>query len=586
MTDSGAETDRVTNLRKSARARMEREIRDLPEELTPDEVRTLVHELRTHQIELEIQNEELRRAQEELIESHDRYTHLYDFSPVGYATVSHNGMILEANLTLAEMVCVSRPELLKRPFSSLLVREDQDIFYQHRRAILESRQRDTCRLRMLRRDSEPFWVEMDTISVEAGDESDTRLRTAIMDITERKRAEEEKRVLERQMQYAQKLESLGVLAGGIAHDFNNILMAILGHVNLAEEEIAPTSPVRRNLQEIEKAVKRAADLARQMLAYSGRGRFVVERIDLGKLVEEMAQLLDVSISKKVVLKEDFAENLPAFFGDVTQIRQTIMNLITNASEAIGDQSGAIQLSTGTMYCDRACLADFNEELRADLDEPLPEGVYTYIEVVDSGCGMNAVTLEKIFDPFFTTKFKGRGLGLSAVLGIVRGHKGAVKIHSKVGKGTTIKILFPATEPGGGSIAVQSENGVEGNDWRGVGTVLVVDDEEMVRAVCEPMLERMGFQVLTVPDGREALRVIGEHAGEIVCVLLDLTMPVMDGEETFRELQRLHIDTPVVLCSGYNEQESTRRFIGQGLAGFIQKPFDMATLQAKLQEVLP
>jgi PAS domain S-box-containing protein len=589
MTDGGAEPGRITNLRKYARARMEREVRNLREDLTPEETRKLVHELRTHQIELEIQNEELRRAQEELIESRDRYTDLYDFAPVGYATVGKKGLILEANLTLAKMVCISRPELLNMPFSTFMVREDQDTYYRHRQEVLESHGRGTCRLRMLRRDSEPFWVEMDTIptEVEAGDKIDTRLRTAIMDITERKRAEEERLSLERQVQYAQKLESLGVLAGGIAHDFNNILMAILGNVNLALDGLSPTSLVRGNLLEIEKAVKRAADLARQMLAYAGRGRFVMERIDVGELVKEMAQLLEVSISKKVVLEENFAENLPAFHGDVTQIRQTIMNLITNASEAIGDRSGVIRLSTGAMYCDRAWLAGVNETLRAGLGEPLPEGVYTYIEVVDTGCGMDAVTLEKIFDPFFTTKFKGRGLGLSAVLGIVHGHKGAVKIRSAVGKGTTIRVLFPATERAEGSIAIQREDDEsEGNDWRGSGTVLVVDDEEMVRAVSEPMLERMGFQVLTVPDGREALKAMGEHAGEIVCMLLDLTMPVMDGKETLRQMRRLRFDTPVILCSGYNEPEATRHFLGQGLAGFLQKPFDMATLRATLQKVLP
>ncbi|MEN8758551.1 MAG: response regulator, partial [Desulfobacterales bacterium] len=411
------------------------------------------------------------------------------------------------------------------------------------------------------------------------------LTSTSIDITDRKRADEEKLALERQVWYAQKLESLGVLAGGIAHDFNNILMAILGNADLALDRLSPITPARANLQEIVRASKRAAELVKQMLAYSGKGRFVIEPIDTRGLIEEMAHLLEVSTSKKAVLKYNLAENLPTFDGDVTQIRQIIMNLITNASEAIGDKSGVITLSTGAMDCDRVYLNDVNEVLRASLDEPLPEGVYTFFEVADTGCGMDANTIEKIFDPFFTTKFTGRGLGMSAVLGIVCGHKGALKIYSELGKGTTFKVLFPANELSDNGFAVRRDDETEGKGWRGSGTVLVADDEETVCAVGKQMLERMGFSVLAASDGREALKVYRENTDEIVCVLLDLTMPYMDGEEAFRAMQRLHPDVTVILCSGYNEQDATQRFAGKGLAGFIQKPYNMAALREKLTEVL-
>jgi PAS domain S-box-containing protein len=406
-----------------------------------------------------------------------------------------------------------------------------------------------------------------------------------IDITDRKRMEEEKRELERQVQHAQKLESLGVLAGGIAHDFNNLLTTILGNADLALVTLSPMSPARGNILEIEKAARRAADLSRQMLAYSGKGRFVVDPIDARELVEEMAHLLEISISKKAVLKYNFAENVPTFNGDVTQIRQIIMNLITNASEAIGDKSGVIALSTGAMDCDRAYLDDVNEVLRAGLDEPLSEGIYTYIEVADTGCGMDAGTIERVFDPFFTTKFTGRGLGMSAVLGIVRGHKGGIKIYSEVGKGTTFKVLFPANELTDSDFAARKTEVVEDNDWRGKGTVLIADDEETVCAVGKQMLEHIGFSVLTAPDGREALKLFREHTDEIVCVLLDLTMPHLDGEETFREMRRLHPGVTVILCSGYNEMDATQRFAGKGLAGFIQKPYNMVALKEKLVDVL-
>jgi CheY-like chemotaxis protein len=345
------------------------------------------------------------------------------------------------------------------------------------------------------------------------------------------------------------------------------------------------SPARGNLQAIMKASKRAAELVKQMLAYSGKGRFVVEPIDAGGLIEEISHLLEVSISKKAVLKYNLAENLPTFDGDVTQIRQVIMNLMINASEAIGDKSGVIALSTGAMDCDRAYLDDVNEVLRAGLGETLPEGAYTYFEVADTGCGMDAETIEKVFDPFFTTKFTGRGLGMSAVLGIVRGHKGALKIYSEVGKGTTFKVFFPANKLPDYDLAVRSKDEAEEKDWLGSGIVLIADDEETVCAVGKQMLERMGFSVLTAPDGREALKVFREHADEIVCVLLDLTMPHMDGEEAFRAMRRLHPGVTVILCSGYNEHDATQRFAGKGLAGFIQKPYNMAALRKKLMEVL-
>jgi CheY-like chemotaxis protein len=293
----------------------------------------------------------------------------------------------------------------------------------------------------------------------------------------------------------------------------------------------------------------------------------------------------VSISKNTTIVYNLSEHLPAFNGDVTQVRQIMMNLITNASEAIGDKIGVINISTGEIHCDRAYLDNVNEVFLASLDEPLNEGVYTYIEVADTGCGMHADTLEKIFDPFFTTKFMGRGLGMSAVLGIIRRHKGAIKISSEVNKGTTFTILFPAYETTDNRFLVCGDDKTDEENWRGNGTVLVVDDEQTIRKVAGQMLDRMGFSVLTASDGLEALNVFQSHTDEIVCVLLDLTMPRMDGVETFHEMRRLNPNVTVILCSGYNEQDATQRFAGQGLMGFIQKPFNMALLRAKLKEIL-
>ncbi|MCP4375595.1 MAG: response regulator [bacterium] len=434
--------------------------------------------------------------------------------------------------------------------------------------------------------SKPLIIHSIAVREDDANGKPVKLVGTIQDVTDRKRSENERLSLERQVQHAQKLESLGVLAGGIAHDFNNLLMVILGNADLAMDELGPYAPARENIDEILQASKRAAELAKQMLAYSGKGRFIIEPINLNGFVEEMAHLLEVSISKKAVLKYNFADNLPTFDGDATQIRQIIMNLITNASEAIGDKSGVIALSTGAMECDRAYLNSINETLLASMDKPLSEGLYTYIEVADTGCGMTAETMAKIFDPFFTTKFTGRGLGMAAVMGIVRGHGGGIKIYSELRRGTTFKILFPTTESPENSIATQKHDTAETDAWRGQGAILIADDEETVCAVGKQMLERMGFDVLLVSDGREAVSTFKANTSEISCILLDLTMPHMDGEEAFRELRRIKPDVAVILCSGYNEQDATQRFAGKGLAGFLQKPYSMAELRAKLMQVFP
>ena len=402
----------------------------------------------------------------------------------------------------------------------------------------------------------------------------------LSDITERRRAEEERRKLEAQVQHAQKLESLGVLAGGIAHDFNNLLVGILGNASLAESDLPPESPVREYIAQIETAAQRAADLAREMLAYSGRGQFVVQALDLSALVKDMVNLLEVSIPKKVALQYGLSASLPAIKGDPTQLRQVLMNLITNAAEAVGEQGGIINVQTGVMQADAQYLET------TFLNEDLPESDYVYVEVSDTGKGMAPGTVARIFDPFFTTKTTGRGLGLAAVLGIVRGHRGAIKVYSEVGRGTTMKVLFPVTDEKAKALAQDTAAAQdEVMTWRGSGLILVVDDEASVRRVAERALTRAGFSVLTAEDGEVAIAIFQERSDDIAAVLLDMTMPKMGGEETFKEMRRLKADVRVVLSSGYNEQEATRQFLGKGLAGFIQKPYRAANLIEQIRKVL-
>ena len=396
------------------------------------------------------------------------------------------------------------------------------------------------------------------------------------DISQRRRAEVERKEIEARMQHAQRLESLGVLAGGIAHDFNNLLTGILGYADLAQMELPAGSPARELIGSALTGAQRAAELTRQMLAYSGRGKFVVQPLDISRVIEEMGHLLQVSISKRCTLRYEFAPGLPAVEADAAQLRQIIMNLITNASEAIGDRPGSITVRTGLRFCDRAWLAG------TYVDEGLPEGQYVYIEVSDTGLGMSEATRARIFDPFFTTKATGRGLGLSAVLGIVRGHHGALTVRSEPGMGTTFSVMFPAS----GREALATAAGLEtGSHWLARGTVLVVDDEESVRLLAASMLRKMGYSVLSAAGGRDALRLMHDHFEEIAMVLLDLTMPDMDGEETLREIRRFNPSVPVVLSSGYNEQSLTSRIVEQGLAGFLSKPYHFEDLASAVRRAL-
>ena len=409
------------------------------------------------------------------------------------------------------------------------------------------------------------------------------------DVTDRRAAEDARRALElslqekeqqrryeRQIMQSQKLESLGVLAGGIAHDFNNLLTAMLGYASLARMRLQPSDPIGDDLVHIERAAMRAADLCQQMLAYAGRGQFLVTAVDLNGLAEEMAQLLATVINKRAVLKFNLMSWLPSIKADATQLRQVVMNLITNASDAIGERSGVITVTTGLIDAD----ARYLREIQAPDD--LPEARYVYFEVSDNGCGMSDEVRQRIFDPFFTTKFTGRGLGLAAVQGIVRAHKGAIKVYTQVGKGTTFKVLLPAmVQEAADSAASTTPLHTDGRGRR----ILVVDDEEDVRVFVRKMLEHAGFLVTVAVDGREGVRAFTADGAEFDLVLLDLTMPHMSGADAFRHLRAHRPSVQVVLTSGFAEEEATSGFQGKGLTGFLRKPFRTQELLGMIRTAL-
>ena len=394
------------------------------------------------------------------------------------------------------------------------------------------------------------------------------------DLTDRLRDEAERTRLDHKIQESQKLESLGVLAGGVAHDFNNLLTTILGNASLAQMDSPANAPAQPCLRQIEIAAERAAGLCQQMLAFSGQGRFVVKRTDLSALVNANTALLHASVSRKAVLDLRLAEHLPATIADVTQLQQMLMSLVINAGEALGETPGIITISTGVVQAGRADFA------AAHLAPELPEGEYVFLEITDTGSGISPETRAKIFDPFFSTKFTGRGLGLAAVLGIVRGHRGAIRVTSQPGAGSTFRVLLPST----GTPSLQAEFLFPAS-IRSDRLILLADDEESVRTATRRMLENLGYDVLVAADGFEAVEQVRLAGAQLSAVLLDLTMPRMDGAEAFLAMRELQPNLRVLLMSGFAEQQALARFAGLGLTGFLQKPFKPDHLRDQLTAVL-
>jgi len=502
-----------------------------------------------------------------------------DHAPVGIWMLNIDGRMAFINRTFCEGIGISETQFLAaKHYSDILDADvaaqcmDSDARCFTEKVVVHSQEVFLC----VDGKNHTF----DVIKVPVFDE-EKQLRCLIgiaVDITDKLDSVREKEEMQRQVLHTQKLESLGVLAGGIAHDFNNILTAIMGHASLAEHKVM-RSPVavQEHLQVIISASEKAADLCKQMLAYSGKGRFVIQPLHVSELIGSIVNILEVSLHKGVVLKMELQENLPYIEADASQVQQVVMNLLTNANEAIGERGGVVSIRTGTTFVDQGCLQD---SMCAD---DITLGTHVFIEVSDTGCGMDEVTMEKMFDPFFSTKFTGRGLGMSAVLGIVRGHHGVLKVDSKPNQGTTFRISVPAVE----NVPKQQkhvQNAVP--QLEHVTAILVVDDEQSICDMAVMMLQEIGVtEVLTASDGQEALEIYAREQERISLVLLDLTMPRMGGEEAFAQLRRMNADVKVVLSSGYSESDIEDRFAGKGLYGFIQKPYTSEALQGMVRSVL-
>ena len=399
-----------------------------------------------------------------------------------------------------------------------------------------------------------------------------KLADLAWDIAAHKKSDDERRDMERQLLHAQKLESLGVLAGGIAHDFNNLLMAIMGNLDVALQDIEAGADGRSFIDEAMRAARRASELTQQMLAYSGRGKFLVRPIDLGAVIEAHLPLFRTAVGGRVTLDLEIAPTLPTVLGDAEQIQQALINLLTNAADAIGEEPGVVRIVVRDEHLDADALAD-NQTF-----SPVAPGRFVTVSVLDTGCGMDAQTKARLFDPFFTTKFTGRGLGLPAVQGIMRGHKGGVFISSGPGSGSLVRLAFPASPAPTTSPSPLRSSAAGSAGAEPVGRVLVADDETAVALLCQRMLERMGYHVVCVQDGEAALSAFETAPQDFSCVLVDLTMPKVDGLTVARRIREIRGDIPVLVSSGYGRETAAAGIREVGASGFIQKPYTMRALR--------
>jgi PAS domain S-box-containing protein len=512
---------------------------------------------------------EQRRAEEARREAAEQLHAVIEASPLAILALDRAGFVRLWNPAATRLFGWTAEEVLGRTLPTVPEGLREEFDRQREQALLGT---EVVRLetRRLHRDGTPIDVALFLAPLHGPDGEVTGHITLVEDIRARKQAEEERRRLEVQMQQAQRLESLGVLAGGIAHDFNNLLMAVMGNAGLAMMDVPP-GPAYERIEQIQVAAERAADLTNQLLAYAGRASVQVEPVDVSVLVREMATLLEVSIPKKVALRLDLDDRLPAIEGDRAQLRQVVMNLITNAAEAVDGAEGTIALRTAVEELGAAALA------RAVGGADLEPGRYVCVTVEDTGSGMDEDTLAHIFEPFFTTKFAGRGLGLAAVLGIVRAHGGGILVDAAPGCGTTFRVLFPASDR-----AAEPAAAPRAGEMARRLSVLVVDDEPSVRGVARAMLERLGHTVVVAEHGEEALALVRGGADPDL-VLLDMTMPVMDGRETLRALREVRPGLPVLLSSGYAEADLAGD--GERWTGFVQKPYTPSALAEAIEAAL-
>ncbi len=538
------------------------------------EMQRLLHELQVHQIEMEMQNEELRASRDRLETVTSRYVDLYDFAPVGYMTVSETSLIVEANLTVATLLGVPRGILIGQLLSRFVLSDDQGIFRHYCAQLFASGEPYTCELRLIPANHAPLWVRLESSVLREGGDGQPFNRVVISDISERKLAEEVSQNLQAQLFQARKMESIGQLAGGVAHDFNNMLTVILGQAVVALMHMDENHPHFAGLQEIRTAAERLAVLTRQLLTFARKQVVEPRVVDLNQTVSSMLSLLRQLIGEDITLIWLPATDLWPIKMDPSQIDQILANLCVNARDVI-DGVGALTIETRTSTLDTEFCAAHPGSVPGD---------YVELVISDNGCGMDNETLDNIFEPFFTTKEpgKGTGLGLASVYGVVKQNNGYISVVSEAGIGTTFRVYLPQHL---GTTAQTSGKHPDEPPVRGNETILVVEDEPGILNIVTLQLEWAGFTVLPAATPDEAMQLARDNAGKMHLLLSDVLMPEMNGRDLARNLLTLYPGLKQLFMSGYTADVIASQGILDEGVNFIQKPFSTTELVDKVREVL-
>lgn len=529
-------------------------------------------ELASYQIKLELQNAELRDAQAKIEESRQKYSDLYDFAPMGYFTFDKKSQIISVNTMGSLMLGVEKDSLIEKPFYRYIAKGYQDNFYLHQNKVFETEEEQTCELKLLNNDGKEFYVQLQGKSVHADKGNINQCRTAVIDISERKQAEEEKRKLEAQLRQTQKMEAVGTLAGGIAHDFNNILGALIGYTVLAKEDVPEGTLAHQNLQEVLISANRAKELVKQILTFSRKDDAELVPVHINTIVQEVLKLLHSSLPATIEINQDINCN-SSIVGDETHIHQVLMNLGTNAAHAMEENGGVLEVSLSDVIIESDIMTR---------DGNLQPGSYVKLSVKDNGCGMSKEVMERIFEPFYTTKEigKGTGMGLSVVHGIIENHNGIITVDSTPGEGTTFNVFFPCVED---TEIIETE---DSEIAFGQGEqILFVDDEKSLVDMTTQMLKRIGYEVVGKTNSTEALKVFQEDPGKFDLVITDQTMGKMTGTELAKQLLSIRPDIPIILCTGYRNSVDPESAKAVGIKKFIVKPVNREEISQIIREIL-
>ena len=549
-------TGTVSELRRRAEVKTRMSDINVLYSLSPEETGQVLNELLPKHIEMEMLNEELHRTQHELKASQARYFDLYNLAPVGYLTLNDKEVVVEANRAATILLGMPLKELRSETLLQFIFPEDQDTYRLYRMRIADTGDTLSCELRMVRADGSRFWGILQVVPAHQGE-----WWLTLTDITERKRVEAAEQAFELQTRQARQLESLGALAGGLAHDFNNVLAIISGSCSLIKMNYEEAETY---IPKIETAADRAAELCRRMLIYAGKAEVIKTEFDMAGLLDEMIRAMKADIVRDAVITFVCPAEALVVTGDAGQVREVIMNLIVNASEALSEPHGA----TAVSLVRKDITA---EQLHEDcFGKSIPAGRYVCMEVSDNGCGMNAETRQRIFEPFYSTKSFGRGLGMSAVLGIVAANDGALQLFSRLGYGTTVRLYLPV--PIDTAAAATAIAPLGSRPLQGCSSILLAEDEEQLAQLAEAMLQILGFTVIRAANGKEALELYQHNSADIALVVTDIGMPVMDGYELFSNLKELNPQLPIIISSGFGDAVITSRIPRSAIAGLIGKPY--------------